>query len=559
MKSLGSWAPCPDLAVLSVERGAEEWRVSIAGPARPTCPFCGARSGSRHSFYWRTLRDLGAQGAQVTIRARLARWRCRNTRCQCRIFAERSPEIAARFARRTSRLAEIVRIFGHSIGGLPAERLLARLGMPVSDTTILRHVKKLATAAPDRAPLRIAGIDEWAWRKGMTFGTIVVDLERRRVVAVLTDRSADSTAEWLADHPEIEVISRDRAGLYADAARQGAPQARQIADRFHLLKNFREAVERQLDRFEAPIRNRDGPADEGPEPPADSDSAVGTVPPASDPKGNERRLPRERTAVDQAMFDQIRALYDAGFSVVEIARRLGIGRRRVYRWVRRVDLPERNVMAPKPCTPAYFGAFLERRWAEGTTKVRHLFAEIRQRGYTGSFSHLARFLAPWRIRSSSGDSGSLAAIDEEAPTAPIVHVLDPATGRRISAQTAAALCVKPRGEMTQGQVANVDALKAGSADFVAMRGLAMRFRGLLRGGTAEKLDVWLEDARKSGIYGMQRFARTLRQDIEAVRNAVLEPWSNGQTEGQINRLKTLKRAMYGRAGIELLRARMLPI
>jgi transposase len=140
-----------------------------------------------------------------------------------------------------------------------------------------------------------------------------------------------------------------------------------------------------------------------------------------------------------------------------------------------------------------------------------------------------------------------------------VTVIDPATGRQISAMTAAALCVKPRGVMSERQIANVDALKAASTDFVTMRGLAMRFRGLLRGGTAEKLDAWLEDARKSGIYGMQRFARTLRQDIEAVRNAVLEPWSNGQTEGQINRLKTLKRAMYGRAGVELLRARMLPI
>ncbi len=212
-------------------------------------------------------------------------------------------------------------------------------------------------------------------------------------------------------------------------------------------------------------------------------------------------------------------------------------------------------MAPKTCTPAYFEAFLKRRWAEGTTKIRHLLWELRQRGYTGSFSHWARFLAPWRV-SSAPDA---TAKDEEAPAASIVPVIDPATGRRISALTAAALCVKPRGEMTERQIANIDALKAASVDFATMRGLAMRFRGLLRGGTAEKLDAWLEDARKSGIYGMRRFARTLRQDIEAVRNAILEPWSNGQTEGQINRLKTLKRAMYGRAGVELLRARMLPI
>ena len=134
------------------------------------------------------------------------------------------------------------------------------------------------------------------------------------------------------------------------------------------------------------------------------------------------------------------------------------------------------------------------------------------------------------------------------------------TGRVISPLTAAALCVKPRGQMTARQVANVDALKAASAEFTAMRRLAMRFRGLLRGGTAEGLDAWPDpDARASGIYAMQRFAKTIRQDLEAVRNAMSEPWSNGQTEGQINRLKTLKRAMYGRAGVELLRARMMPL
>jgi transposase len=133
------------------------------------------------------------------------------------------------------------------------------------------------------------------------------------------------------------------------------------------------------------------------------------------------------------------------------------------------------------------------------------------------------------------------------------------TGRPISPLTAAALCVKPRRLMTARQIANVDALKAASAEFTTMRRLAMRFRGLLHGGTMEKLDIWLDDARTCGIYGMRRFAKTLRQDIEAVRNAVLEGWSNGQTEGQINRLKVLKRAMYGRAGVDLLRARMMPL
>jgi hypothetical protein len=433
---------------------------------------------------------------------------------------------------------------------------MARLGMPVSDTTILRGVKESAKGQPKVAVVRVVGFDEWAWRKGRNFGTVIVDLERRAVLELLADRSAASAADWFRRHPGIEIVSRDRAGLYAEAARQGAPQARQVADRFHLLKNFRETVERQLGRFEAPIRRGALQAEDDLVP---LERPIGRSEGCSEVAAHERLVRRGRDAARQALFDEIRALYDAGSAVTEIARQLGIGPRRVYRWVRRIDLPEPSVMEPKLSTPAYFGAFLARSWADGTTKVRHLFSDIRHRGYTGSFSHLARFLAPWRARSSSAEPGEPASLDQEAVAALRVRTLDPMTGRQIPPVTAAALCVKPRGQMTTRQLANADALKAASPEFTAMRALAMRFQGLLRGGTIERLDAWLDDARRSGIYGMRRFARTLRQDIEAVRNAVLERWSNGQTEGQINRLKTLKRAMYGRAGVDLLRARMMPL
>jgi len=432
---------------------------------------------------------------------------------------------------------------------------MVRLGMRVSDSTILRRVKRHARSRPNRAMIRVAGVDEWAWRKGTKFGTIVVDLERRRVVDLLADRTADRMADWFKHHPEVEIINRDRDGLYADAARQGAPQARQVADRFHLLKNLRETIARQLGGFEAPIRASateiEADQDTPEQPTADRSDRYSET-------AERERLRRRRRAAGQAMFDKIRALYDAGSTVREIAQKLGLGPRRVYRWVRRIDMPERSAMAPKPCTPAYFGAFLARSWAEGTTKVRHLFSDIRHRGYTGSYSHLARFLAPWRNNGPSQDGNDELSADQDAAPLP-VYVLDPMTGRRISPLVAAALCVKPRRQMTERQIVNVDALKAASAEFTTMRRLAMRFRGLLRGGTVEKLDGWMSDARRSGIYGMQRFARALRHDFEAVRNAVLETWSNGQTEGQINRLKTLKRAMYGRAGVDLLRARLMPL
>ena len=212
---------------------------------------------------------------------------------------------------------------------------------------------------------------------------------------------------------------------------------------------------------------------------------------------------RGRLAARQQLFDEIRSLFEGGNPIGEIARKLGLGRRRVERWVRRIDLPDRNTMASTPSNPAYFSVLLERRWAEGITKVRHLLDEIHRRGYTGSFTHLARFLSPWR----NGDP-SLKGVEQEEPAPVRVRMLDPMTGRVISPLTAAALCVKPRGQMTARQVVTVDALKAASPEFTAMRRLAMRFRGLLRGGAVRRIGRMA--GRRASIWNLRNAA--IRED-----------------------------------------------
>jgi transposase len=216
------WALGVDVEVLCAERDDGGWVIQAVSISKPVCPQCGTVSRARHSSYIRRLRDLPVQGEPATVKLRVGRWRCRNEQCDRRVFAAGAGMLAVPSAQRTQRAAEIVRLFGHAAGGRPAERLLARLGMPTSDDTILRHLKRDAAARAAPEP-RVIGIDEWAWQKGRTFGTIIVDLQAREVIDVLPDRSSAATAAWLRRHPSVEIINRDRQGLYAEGARLGAP------------------------------------------------------------------------------------------------------------------------------------------------------------------------------------------------------------------------------------------------------------------------------------------------------------------------------------------------
>jgi transposase len=247
MEKMGHWAFGPDVRVVGAEHVDGGWLVSAIGEGDQRCPDCGEHSKSRHSWHDRRLQDLPVQGERVALKLRLGRWRCRNLRCERKTFVERLPAIAAPVARRTHRVIELLQLLGHTAGGRPGEMLAARLAIPASDNTILRRLKRRA-ATRAKAPVRVAGIDDWSWRRGWTYGTIIVDLERREVVDVISERSMEATADWLGRHPEVEVVCRDQCGLYAQGAREGAPQARQVADRFHLLQNLRESIERQMTR-----------------------------------------------------------------------------------------------------------------------------------------------------------------------------------------------------------------------------------------------------------------------------------------------------------------------
>ncbi|AZG78826.1 ISL3 family transposase [Methylocystis rosea] len=247
MTKKANFAFGPGVVVRGVVFRENRWFVWADGAGARSCPECGGASASRHSWHVRRLHDLPIQGAPVVLELRSGRWRCLNERCARKTFVERLTT-ASPFARKTRRVSDLVRLFGHAAGGRTSEKLLARLAMPVSDNAILRQLKRHSYERRDGAPLRAIAIDDWSWRKGFNYGTIV-DLERRIVADVLETRSAKETAEWLKQHAEIVVVSRDRCGRCAQGVRQGAPQARQVADRFHLPAELARKHERHMTRI----------------------------------------------------------------------------------------------------------------------------------------------------------------------------------------------------------------------------------------------------------------------------------------------------------------------
>jgi transposase len=549
MQSISREFRSSGIEINRIEQVSGIWQISAAAAEAGVCPACHVRSSHRHGHYWRKLQDLPIHGSEVTVNVRLTRWRCGNSQCRRKTYADQVCPLAPSHARRTRRVASLVQMIGHGAGGLPGQRLLQRLSMPVSDDTILRQLKRSAKSRDGATNLHAVGIDDWAWRKGSSYGTIMVDLERRQVVDVLEDRSADGTANWLRQHPNVAFIGRDRCGLYAQGGRDGAPQARQVADRFHLIQNLRQAIEAQL--------NRTSMATSRPVLPRPGDCAEDDFTRPSGPQGQQGLAEHHHIIRDARLrsrrdtHQRIQSLRDARKPLSFIAQEVGLDRRTVGKWLEATAPPTRRPKALAPGSPNYFHEYLARRWSEGRVRGRDLFDEIKLQGYAGSYSHLERLLSTWRTVTSVAP--------EHLRTAETHRLVDPATGNGIAPNIAAILCMKPRGQMNAKQMAKVDAMKAASSEFAAMRRFAMRFRGLFRSGNTSALDDWLTDVGQSGIYALQRFARTIKRDIAAVYNAMTTIWSNGQTEGQINRLKTLKRAMYGRAGIELLRARMLPL
>jgi transposase len=508
----------------------------VADTPSATCPQCKCETASVHSHYHRQLQDQPSLGRPLRLAISARKFVCRNADCPQSVFCERLPELATKRARTTSELADSHRAIGLALGGEAGARLAAKLSLPTSPDTILRRVKD-GPDEPSPAP-RFVGLDDWACRKGQSYGTILIDLERRCVIDILPGRDGAAVKQWLAANPQVEIITRDRWPAYIEAATTAAPQAKQVADRFHLLRNVREAVEKLLSRHSAEIKAASATEDSPHAATGDAPSSPHESPGKALSEKEQRREVRQRLREER--FQQVKELTAQRYSCRAIARRLGMNVKAVLRYRRLDQCPNWNPGRTSPTQLDPFAKFITEWVAAGNRNSADLYRLLQARGFTGGYDAARRYLN--RILGSSGRPGRR---DRNA---------QPRRQAAPSARKLSFRVVNPKPGRRSARI--LQRLREHDPRLNASLGLAEELMEMIRRKRSTKLGDWAVRAEASGASDLQHLAKSLLQDFAAVEAAMTEDWSNGPVEGHVNRLKTIKRQMYGRAGMKLLKARV---
>jgi transposase len=518
-----------ELGELKVEGYSRLVMVLRPSGEESRCPSCGRPSRRLHSRYCRRLSDLPWEGIPVRIELRVRRFFCGTKDCGQHIFTERLPKTVQRYARRTCRLSASLEQITLALGGAAGARLAEQLGILANGSTLLRQLRRKVITVSADAP-RVLGIDDWAWRKGRRYGTILCDLERGKVVDLLPDRSTESTAQWLRAHPGTEIVSRDRASLYAEAATKAAPHAVQVADRWHLLHNLSGAListlvphHRLLAEVAQAVSGRSG---------ATTASVAEPLPAAllmSRKRGVQQQNRERRVARYESVMEQMRQ----GKSQREIARSCGLARKTVRRWISAHSFPERRPSCHSSTIDQH-RSYLEQRWQQGCRNAAQLWRELRGQGFDGQ----SRTVRDW-IRKYCGSQKQ-----REEPGSTVSSPL------RTSPRQVAWLLLK---QPEQSRL-YLEELCARSPEIANCASVAREFCRIVRQRDVAAWPHW-RDATSSGP--LSNFARHLCRDEAAVLAALQQPWSNGPVEGHVHRLKLIKRSMYGRANFDLLRLRVI--
>ncbi|MFJ3310413.1 ISL3 family transposase [Streptomyces sp. NPDC086549] len=482
----------------------------------PSCPSCRWRGRRVHSTYRRNLSEPPFGGQKLVVRLRVRRFFCDRKSCARKTFVEQVDQLTERYRRFSLGLKEWLTTVAIELGGRAGERLCRKLNLTAGRTCLVGLLEE--PLAPERSR-RVLGVDEFAFRRGCRYGTILVDVEAGRVVDVLPDRTSETIAAWLTAHPGAKIICRDRASAYTKAIKEAGPDAMEIADLWHLLQNLSSAVEKACHQHRPCLKKH---AERGGDHPIRM-PLVDALPP---------------TRIVQRVLQhhaEITRMVAAGHPLSDIARRLGLDRKTVRRY-RDTSLDHLldSARDRRPEKLDAFKPYLQRQYAAGITNGRTLFQQIRERGYRGGYSTLTPYLRTLK-------AGTAPAAPAEIPSP-----------RRITSWS-----MRNRERLSTQEVEHLDQARLACPDIARACDLTRAFTDLVRNRRGQLLPAWIRQAEQSDVLPVAKFAAFLRQDFDAVTAGLTLEWSSGKVEGHVNRVKTIKRAMYGRAGFRLLRTRIL--
>ncbi|MFE0379847.1 ISL3 family transposase [Streptomyces inhibens] len=492
------------------------------------CPACGTVSARVHGGYRRRLADLAVAGRRVVVDLAVRRFRCQAAECERRTFVEQVEGLTEPFARRTPSLRRTLERIALALAGRPAARLARHLSIPASANSLLRLVRRLPDTQPQTAP-QAMGVDDFAFKKGHVYGTVIVNVETGEPVDVLPDRTADTLIAWLRDHPGADVVCRDRASAYAEAVRTACPDATQVADRFHLWMNVCEAVEKCVAEHRKCLAE-----------PADETTADALTEPDTDATAQGMSAPVEglRAIQRRERHAAVHDLYGRGIPIQVIAQTLRLDRKTVRRYAHAADpedVPSLGTGSRRYGVIHPYLPHLHRRWNEGCTDGARLYEEITALGYRGSKRTVRRHLQDIRA------SGKPA----------------PARQDKLTVRKATWLLTAHPDKINEGNALKRKQLLARCPKLDAVAKCVRAFARMMTERRGSELDDWITRAESTGLKPLCSLARGLRQDFDAVAAGLTLEWSSGKVEGNVNRVKRIKRDGYGRAGFDLLRRQIL--
>ena len=483
------------------------------------CPYCGCKSHKVHSNYIRTVTDLSILGCPVVITLKVRKFFCRNPSCLKKTFAEQPGDEVFRYRRRTRRCDMAVIQHGLETSSESAGKLLSAMGIRVSGDTVLRDMHRMPI--PPHHEAKAIGVDDWAFRKGVTYGSIIVSLDTGDVIDLLGSRDADGFRKWLDSHPRVAVVSRDRSTDYTAAIAATGRNITEVADRFHLNKNMSDCMKKVIgshyDDYRKSVRT------------ATAQKASG--------KDDSR----------QVMFNEVKELQGSGLNIAQIAKKLGVARQTVRKYMKLDSIPER---ASKERLPYYlYDTYVEDEYRHGKD-LRKIFFEVRDKGFMGSltpfyehYEYLSDGHHGYRSRQDVEKMKRTPRVEREPllPIRQIAHIVDKSIRGK---------------EMLLAEQTLIERLSAFSW-FTDIYKATSSFYETVMGDSVEKLTHWLETFSHSPVNELRSFANGIRMDLKAVKNAISMDVSNGIVEGYVNKLKAVKRSMYGRASLELLKRKMV--